>query len=116
MSKGRQQSAKPKVKAREVARVPHKQTAEAAPPQSLAPFAMASDGTLFINVSSVDDALAAAHLEGRPVFIGAGLTGDEEQLAREIFDNAGHEMRSRIMGARAKRRVAKEKPEEESRE
>ena len=114
MSKERQQSAKSKVKARKTKRASRKQAAEAAPSQNVAPFAVASDGTLLINVSSSDDALDAAHLEGRTLFIGAGLTEEEEQLARAILDNAGHEMRSRIMGALAKRRTGKERPAEKS--
>ena len=83
-------------------------------PRSQAPYAVASDGMMFINVSTVGSReidLDAVLLAGRPLFIGAGLTGKEESLARTILEDASHEMRARIVGAMLKKRPGKEKPE-----
>lgn len=62
-----------------------------------APLAVATDGTVFINVN-VLDAIDHADLAGRRLFIGAALTTAESQTAREILDNAGHELRAKIAG------------------
>jgi len=87
------------------------QTAEQTQPRSEAPYAVASDGVMFINVSTIGSReidLDEVLLAGRPLFIGAGLTEKEEHLARTILEDASHEMRARIVGAMLKKRPEKE--------
>lgn len=72
------------------------------PARNQAPFAVTSDGTLLLNVDALDPLDAAAlEAQGRTLFVGAELRGREASLAREILDNAGHDLRSRIAGALA---------------
>jgi hypothetical protein len=70
------------------------------PARSEAPFAVTSDGALLINIDALD-AIDAERLEGRTFFIGAELAEGEQQLARELLDGAGHELRSKIVWAAA---------------
>jgi hypothetical protein len=70
-----------------------------------------SDGTLLMNVDALDPLDAAAlEVEGRTLFVGAELRGKEASLARATLDNAGHELRSRIVGALEASRVGKVEP------
>jgi len=82
----------------------HNDVPVAAPLRSLDPFAVGTDGRFFINVNVLDE-ISPAFLAGRPLFIGAELTHDETRLAREIIDNAAHELRARIAGALLKPRA-----------
>jgi hypothetical protein len=53
-----------------------------------------SDGTLLMNVDALDPLDAAAlEAEGRTLFIGAELRGEEASLARATLDDAGHDLR-----------------------
>jgi len=71
-----------------------------------ATFAVASDGTLLVNVSSLED----CHLEGRPLFIGAKLTEAEVQTAAGRIENAARELQGSICGRLLKQQTPK-KPE-----
>jgi hypothetical protein len=74
------------------------------------PFAVSCGGSVFVNI----DALAtidAAKLKGRKLFIGAELGRGERRLAREMLDNAGHELGAKIAGPLARRRAPRAKPE-----
>jgi hypothetical protein len=70
------------------------------PARNQAPYAVTSDGTFLLNVDALDP-LDAAALEagGRTLFVGAELRGHEASLARAVLDNAGHDLRSKIVGA-----------------
>jgi hypothetical protein len=83
-------------------------TVDTGPARSPAPFAVTSDGALLINIDALD-AIDAGKLKGRTFFIGAELAEGEQQLARELLDGAGHELRSKIVWALAADRPTKPK-------
>lgn len=76
----------------------------------LAPFAVTSDGSLFLNVAVIasatelDSVVRAAAHEKRAIFIGVMLTPEEADFAMARLDNAADEAAARIVGARARRR------------
>ena len=74
----------------------------AASTRSEAPFAVASDGTLLINVSSLE----GCDFEGRELFIGAKLTASERRTAFKRISHAAHELQSLIGGRLLKPRTA----------
>jgi hypothetical protein len=76
------------------------------PARSSAPFAVTSDSALLINIDALD-AIDAERLEGRAFFIGAELAEGERQLAHELLDGAGHELRSKIVWTLAAPRAPK---------
>jgi hypothetical protein len=78
-------------------------------------FAVTCEGSVYVNIDALA-ALGAASLKGRKLFIGAELGRGERRLARELLDNAGHELGAKIAGplvsvsARVSRRAPKTKP------
>jgi hypothetical protein len=83
--------------------------------RSQAPFAVTSDGTLLLNVDALDPLDAAAlEADDRTLFVGAELRGQEASLARATLDDAGHDLRSRIVGALEASRVGTAEPAAET--
>jgi hypothetical protein len=80
----------------------------AEPIRSNAPFAVASDGTPFINVG-VLESLDDAELSGRAFFIGAELKPAERRRLRERLHEAGDELGAKLAGALASRSAASTK-------
>jgi hypothetical protein len=78
--------------------------------RSREPFAVTCDGSVYVNIDALAT-LDAAQLKGRKLFIGAELGQSERRLAREIFDNAGHELGAKIAGPLVRRRAGRAKPE-----
>ena len=77
------------------------------------PFAVASDGTVFVNVTrwegiaAADILLARANLEPGALFIGVRLTDDEIKTLLEAIASATSEAAGWICGARMWSRWAK---------
>ena len=77
---------------------------------SKAPLAIASDGSVLLNVGQLvtaDDlatAVKEAHEQGGPVFIGVPMTMAEINLALAATDDAAAEIVARIGGRRRARR------------
>lgn len=75
----------------------------------LAPFAVTSDGTIFVNVAKLTKAtdfeavVRAAHEEKRAVFIGVMVSPDEAEFVMSRLDNAADETAARIVGQRTRR-------------
>jgi hypothetical protein len=80
----------------------------AEPTRSTAPFAVASDGTPFINVSALTS-INDAELSGRALFIGAELKPAERRRLRERLHEAGDELGAKIAGALPPRSTASTK-------
>jgi hypothetical protein len=96
--KGTQGTASKKRTSRKRAAEPSERAAR--PARNQAPFAITNDGTLLLNVDALDPLdVAALEAQGRTLFIGAELQEHEGVLAREMLDDAGHDLRSRIAGA-----------------
>ena len=82
----------------------------------LAPFAVTSDGTLFVNVAKlttatdVESIVRAAHEEKRAVFIGVMVSPSEADFVMARLDNAADETASRIVGQRRRRRRRRDTP------
>jgi hypothetical protein len=85
-------------------------TASGGPARSSAPFAITSYGTLLINLDALDP-IDVARLQGRTFFIGAELAEGERELARQLLDGAGHELRSKIVWALTPRRAVETETE-----
>lgn len=68
----------------------------------LAPFAITSDGALFINAAvttkatDLEAVVRAVAKETRPVFVGIMLTSDETEFAMTRLDNAADETAAQI--------------------
>ena len=75
----------------------------------LAPFALTSDGTLFVNVAKLtaatefESVVRAAQEEERAVFIGVMLSPDEAEFVMARLDNAADETAARLVGQRRRR-------------
>lgn len=75
----------------------------------LAPFAVTSDGSLFINVAKVamaadfEAVVRAAENEQRAVFIGVMLTPEETELAMTRLDNAADDTAVQVVRQRRTR-------------
>lgn len=73
------------------------------------PFAVTSDGTLFINVSTMtsetdfEAVVRAAHEMRGTAFIGVALSATETEFALARLDNAADEAAARIAGQRRRR-------------
>jgi hypothetical protein len=78
--------------------------------RSREPFAVTCEGSVYVNIDALKT-LGAAQLKGRKLFIGAELGRGERRLARELLDNAGHELGAKIAGPLVRRRTPKAKPE-----
>lgn len=82
----------------------------------LAPFAVTSDGTLFVNVAKLTTAtdfesiVRAAHEEKRAVFIGVRVSPSEADFVKARLDNAADETAARIVGQRRRRRRRRDTP------
>lgn len=72
-------------------------------PRCPAPFAVATDGTLLINVGAVE-AIPLAKLRGRRLFIGAELFPVERRRIRFHLSELGDEMCAKLVGALRGRR------------
>ena len=73
------------------------------------PFAVTCEGSVYVNIDALS-ALDPAQFEARKLFIGAELGRGERRLARELLDNAGHELGAKIAGPLRRRRAARTKP------
>lgn len=72
--------------------------------RSREPFAVTCEGNVYVNIEALET-IDDASLHGRKLFIGAELGRDERRLARELLDNAGHELGAKIAGPLARRRA-----------
>lgn len=85
----------------------------------LAPFAVTSDGTLFVNVAKLTPATdfgsvaQAAQEEKRAVFIGVMLSPDEAEFVMARLDNAADETAARLVGQRRRRKRRRDTPSSE---
>ena len=75
------------------------------------PFAVASDGSVFINAAvlltdatDLESLVREARRRNRRVFIGIVMSASEAELAMARLDNAAHETAARILGDRRRRR------------
>ena len=75
---------------------------------SRAPFAIATDGSVLVNVAQlvVEDDVEAIIEEARkhkgPIFVGVPLSRDEVKTALRALDDAAAEIAARVGGARIK--------------
>lgn len=76
----------------------------------LAPFAITSDGVLFINAATttstadLETVVHAAVMANRVVFVGIMLTSEETEFAMGRLNNAADETSARIIGQQRVRR------------
>lgn len=76
----------------------------------LAPFAVTSDGTMFVNVTQfaaatdLESVVQAAQEDKRAVFVGVMLSPGEAEFAMARLDNAADETAARIVGQRRRRK------------
>ena len=81
----------------------------------LAPFAVTSNGTLFVNVAKLtaatdfDSVVRAAQEEKRAVFIGVMLSPEEVQFVMARLDNAADEAVARLVGQRRRRATTRKR-------
>jgi hypothetical protein len=75
----------------------------------LAPLAVTSDGTLFVNVAKLTTAtdlesvVRGAQEDARPVFVGVMMSVREAELVMASLDNAADETAANIAGQRRRR-------------
>jgi hypothetical protein len=76
---------------------------------TLAPFALASDGTVYVNVAHFQGDIAvmkiiqqARRLDG-VLFIGIAATGQEKKVLARVLDHVGTDAVAKMVGARLRR-------------
>ena len=88
---------------------------------TLAPFAVASDGTVYVNVAHFQGDIAvmkiiqqARRLDG-VLFIGVAVTRQEKKMLALALDHAGTDAVARMVGARLRRARRSRRPSTRSR-
>ena len=71
--------------------------------RSAAPFAVTTDGTVFINIGELGQ-IDPEKLAGRTLFVGAALTSPERRGIRERLKDASDELCAKVAGALRPRR------------